>query len=184
MKNLVFVRDENCVLHNDDGPSILYPGNAFWYFNRGVISRTDGPAVDIFTGEEPKYLIDAVPLNDATAPDGKNYGRIIVENPEGLTPEIVDGIENAEILRIAIERMGVGKYLEMANAEVIDEQDNDIEMTKEVLMKTATLTVFVGICRSTGRMYYITVSDDCKTLNEARSYMSSGLDLKKCVGAS
>ena len=176
------VRDAEGLLHNENGPALIVEDFGIeQYYIHGVIHRTDGPAV-VFQDTEIDnlYIIEGVGLCEA----GMDLGRRIVMEPESLTVEEIDGIENLEIRRIALDRHGVEKYLQKANAKVIDQCTNDVEMTKEALISTKTLTYFCGVCRSTGRMYYISVPTTIKTCLEAREYMASGKKYVNCVGAS
>jgi hypothetical protein len=155
------------------------------YMINGQLHREDGPALEFFaTPEDNLWLLNAVPLNEANTEDNPNLAQRIVEDPNSLTIKEVEGIQNLEIKRIAIERMGPGRYLTGVNAKVVHEGGNDIEGTKEVLMKADGILYFVGVCRSTGRTYFISVDPECKTVEDARRFMSSDADPKLCVGAS
>jgi len=101
-----------------------------------------------------------------------------------LTSDEVNAIVNAEIKRIAVDRMGAERFLTQMKAVVIDEAINDVEGTKEALLESGNIVYFCGVCRSTGRVYYIPVDPEVRTCDAARKFMSSGKDLLKCIGAS
>ena len=164
------------VLHRDDGPAVEFP---------------DAPndSMYIWEGEGLKTAGWNNPAWKEEDPDAKDcLAKKIIMNPQDLTVEEINGIENAEHRRIALERKGIENYVEEAqnkgSCTVIDFGENDIEMTKEALMEISQKRYFVGVCRSTGRRYTIPVSNDCNTIRDARQFMSSGLPMDKCVGAS
>lgn len=200
---LINYTDENGRAHNDSGvaqslvagkvtsisPDTFKNAIVNRYFIHGVLHREDGPANEFNDPEHKQHnlwLINGVDLNEA----GAALAQKIVEKPQTLTLEEINNIQNLEIKRIAIERFGAEKYLTNMKAEVIDEATNDVEMTREALLKIQgrsrreDIVYFCGVCRSTGRNYFIPVSPDITTCSEARQFMSSGLDLKNCVGAS
>jgi hypothetical protein len=177
-------RDEEGLLHRDDGPALIDSDVQMWW-QHGVIHREDGPAVEFpdpphGNPEDNLYIIRGVGLCIA----GFDIGRKIVMEPKSLSISEILGIKNEEVKIIAIERYGPESFLVDANAEVIDESGNDVEMTREALFKISDIVYFVGACRSTGRVYYIPVPSVVKTCDEARKFMSSGKELNKCVGAS
>jgi hypothetical protein len=168
-------------IHCLDGPAFCPDEDTDMYYVDGVLHREDGPAV-VFKKSpiDNLYIFMGVGLNAA----GADIGKKIIENPEELTVDEVNKIENEEIRRIAIDRMGAERFLEAANALIVDQCVNDIDGTKEALFKAGNILYFCGICRSTGRVYYIPINPEIKTCEEARFFMSSGKDVKKCVGAS
>ena len=155
------------------------------YMINGQLHREDGPAVEFFqTPEDNLWLLNAVPINEANSEKNPNLAQRIVEDPMSLTIEEVEGIQNLEIKRLAIDRMGPARYLKGINAEVVHSGTNYIEGTLEVLMKAGNILYFCGVCRSTGREYFIGIDPECKTVEEARRFMASDADPKFCVGAS
>jgi dissimilatory sulfite reductase (desulfoviridin) alpha/beta subunit len=60
----------------------------------------------------------------------------IVMSPETQTVKQIRKEENEEVKRIRIDRYGWNKYFEEINAKTIDERDNDIEGTKEFLLRS------------------------------------------------
>jgi len=193
----------NGVLHNDNGPSqVLFRDEAndvichLRYYRDGVLHREDGPAVEFPNEpENSMYIIEGIGLKsagwikssydtDEEKTQADQLAKRIVMSPNNLTVEEIDSIQNQEIRRIAMTRMGIDKYVKESECEVLDLQANDVEGTKEALFKTKNnMFFFVGLCKSTGRMYTIPV-DECKKCEEARAFLSSGKNINKCVGAS
>lgn len=158
-------------LHREGGEpaSIGVAGEKRWYIN-GQLHREDGPAI-ISHGKE-SYFIGAVGVPEK-----------VVMNPADQTIQEITDEENLEVRRIRIERFGWERYLQEAGAEVIDEGMNVIESTKECLFVIKDMTIFVGACPSTARVYTMEVPNDTKTCEEARGYLSNK-DPKRCIGAS
>lgn len=188
-------RNENGQIHRLDGPAMIDTDGTKRYFVNGELHREDGPAVEFpYAPEDNRYIWRAVGLNLADADfmnddtpthlKNLNIGKMIIETPSLLTVEIVNRIKNVEIKRIAIDRMGVEKWLKECKATILDEAVNDIENTTEGLIKAEDFKYFVGVCKSTGRVYHVSVPDNVNNIQEARSFMNSGKPLNKCVGAS
>lgn len=47
--------------------------------------------------------------------------KLVIETPDQITVEMIDGETNAEVRRIMLERFGLLKYFEAKNAELVDE---------------------------------------------------------------
>lgn len=171
--------------HCEDGPALIDPGVCNMYYLNGVLSREDGPALEFLKSpEDSRYILNGVALMDA----GEEIGKKIVMDGKNLTFDEVIKIANVEVQRIAIERMNVEKFLIEGKAEVLDSDTNDIEGTHETVFSikhnNRILSFFCGVCKSTGRVYYISINAECNTCKKARQFMSSGKDMNKCVGAS
>ena len=49
-------RNEKWMLHNEDGPAVIWrDGDKFWWIN-GQLHRLDGPAIEFSSGEKHWYL--------------------------------------------------------------------------------------------------------------------------------
>jgi hypothetical protein len=115
----------------------------------------------------------AVQWNDGTGMwflDGhilRERGEQIVLRPETLKAEDINALKNEEERRVAIDRVGWGKFLADNGATVIDRRDNCVDNTIEVLIKQPKRSSerwapeeplrMVLACRSTGRKYFIAV---------------------------
>jgi hypothetical protein len=101
-----------------------------------------------------------------------------IERPDLIKVAHIENENNAEVRRILIERMGVGKYLAEVKAEVV-EWDGGIRgcdgSSNRVLMRSKHGMWLVGTDGSTERVYYMSVPDDVKTPSEAHRRIS-GVD--------
>lgn len=160
----------NGIHHREDGPAfILDCGKSKrWYIN-GQLHREDGPAIESY--DKIAYFISSLQVPEK-----------VVMNPKSQSLDEINNEINLEIKRIRIERFGWEEYLQNSDVEIIDSGNNDIEGTKEFLGKINEITIFVGACPSTGRVYVMEVDPSIKSREEARTYLS-GKDAKKCVGA-
>lgn len=95
----------------------------------------------------------------------------IVMNPHTQTIDQIRQEENEEIRRIRIERYGWEAYLTNINAKVLDQRENEIEQTVEVLMEGDNMRVLVVHCPSTGRIYGLEVLGEIKTCAEAQAWL-------------
>ena len=125
------------VFAKTDSP-ILAPENQV---DRRRLHCEDGPAVEYRDGFK-LWRIHGVEVNEQ-----------IVMSPESQTLEEIDNEENEEVKRIRIERYGWNKYLTEKNAECLDMRRNDIENTREALMRCGDMVVLVCACPSTARVY-------------------------------
>lgn len=169
-------------LHCTDGPAMTdEEGNSQRWYIDGLLHREDGPAIVYNNAPEDNlWLWRGVGLNFA----GPEIAKKIVLAPSTLAIPEIEGIENAECRRVALERFGMARYIEETNAKCIDDQVNHVEGTHEALFETPSGKFMYCICRSTGRDYQIPVPLSTKNCEEARAYMASGLMLNRCVGAS
>jgi hypothetical protein len=100
------------------------------------------------------------------------HGEKIIMTPEKLTIEEIDSINNEENRRVAIDRVGWGEYLEKTGATVLDQRENWVDNTAEILIAPGKNKVknaewphgerrepyrMVLACRSTGRKYFLAV---------------------------
>jgi hypothetical protein len=77
--------------------------------NNGQVHNLEGPAVTYANGWK-RYYINGVRVPEA-----------LIEDPTTLTLEQITGERNTEIRRIMIERLGIPKFLELAEAELVDD---------------------------------------------------------------
>lgn len=170
--------------HRENGPAIIvYDDNKVYmeqWMQDGVRHREDGPS--IFVRNKP------IDYNHWWHIRGVAVTEQIVMRPETLTVQQINSILNIEAKRIAIERYGWIKYLEEADAKVISENVNEIDGTKEVLVRlniglsgshgSAVSSVWNGDCNlllcscpSTGRVYPIEVPSNILTCEVAQEWL-------------
>jgi hypothetical protein len=99
----------------------------------------------------------------------------LIEKPKSITSERIAAEQNAEIRRVMIELRGWPWYLRTTKAQVVDQRKNEIEGTREALMRSRDGLVLVCACPSTARTYALEVPNEVKTCREAQAYLSSGL---------
>lgn len=95
-------------------------------------------------------------------------GEKIIMDPQNLDVKEVNKLQNEEERRIAIDRIGWGKFLQETGAKVIDYRENWVDNTVEVLIRPAKTREawrpdplrMVLSCRSTGRKYFLAVPED------------------------
>jgi hypothetical protein len=192
----VYRHPETRLVYNGytDIPAFIDPGSSERFFQQdrgGIINRTNGPAcVFPINPEDNLYIVDGRPLAQGGHLD---LARKIVMEPEKLTLDEIYSIVDEESKRIAIERFGLEEFIKVSNAKVLDEYENVIEGTHEALFElygnkegTIKFSFFCGVCRSTGRVYFIRVPnpDDNRTIEAAKKFMTGGMEPNKCVGAS
>jgi hypothetical protein len=103
----------------------------------------------------------------------------IVLRPHTQTIEQIRGEQNEEVRRIRIERYGWDRYLREVGAVVVDTRRNDIEATREALMRTPDgETVLVCACPSTARVYALEVPSEIQTCEAAQAWLSGGLSAR------
>jgi hypothetical protein len=109
--------------------------------------------------------------------NGVSVDEQIVLHPETQTLEQIRKEPNEEIKRIRIERYGWTNFLEGIKAVMIDERKNDIEGTKEFLLRSETenLCALLCICPSTGKEFVLEVPPTTTTCQDAQAYLSNGL---------
>lgn len=97
----------------------------------------------------------------------RERGEQIVMHPETLTADDIRNLRNEEERRVAIDRLGWGKFLASTGADVVDRRANWVDNTIEVLINPPKSRKdswapeeplrMVLACRSTGRKYFIAV---------------------------
>ena len=102
----------------------------------------------------------------------------VVMRPETQTVEQIRGEQNLERKRIRIDRYGWGRYLAETRAEVLDERVNDIEASREALLKTPDgETVLMARCPSTHKVFHMEVLDPAiSTCEQAQTWLHGGFN--------
>lgn len=150
----------------------------------GELHNDEGPAVHWADGAK-QYYIDGHELG--------HLGELIVDHPEQLTVENINGEENEEVKRLAIDRFGWGKYLEAIGARVIDRRENAVDNTIEALVsmrskfyrrtwgwrtppeeQTIEQRKLILSCRSTARQYFLAVPENVRNCEEGQHWMAEG----------
>jgi hypothetical protein len=92
------------------GPTeiVCIPRPSLWIAD-GQLHRADGPAVAWSTGESHYFW------------RGVGVPNWVIEEPQKITPKVIDGEANLERRRCLIERFGEEAYLRFRGAEPIDE---------------------------------------------------------------
>lgn len=121
---------------------------------------------------------------------GTQVNEQIVMRPETQTIQEIESEGNEEVRRIRIERYGWPKYLAQSGAEPIDSRTNDVDGTRESLLrlKNGSLRLLCA-CRSTARVYAVGVPREIETCEQAQKWMVGGSSLTvnkvgSCLGAS
>lgn len=153
----------------------------------GELHNFEGPAV-VYPDGAKAYWLNGHALGA--------LGEKIVERPETLTLEDINGPPNEEIRRCAIEAYGWVRYLEDMNAEILDRRENAVDNTIEALVRVneAALTPhfdpnaarlvkpheriarhkLVLACRSTARQYFLSVPNTIHTCEEGQRWLHDG----------
>jgi hypothetical protein len=108
----------------------------------------------------------------------------VVMKGDSQTVDQIRKEQNEEVKRIRIERfaglstpsqMGWRRYLAAVEAKPIDRRENDIDGTNEALFRTPdNMVIFLGACRSTGRIYALEQPQEIRTCEQAQNWMRSG----------
>jgi hypothetical protein len=116
--------------------------------------------------------------------DGVQVDQQIVLHPETQTVEQITSEPNEEVKRVRTERYGWKRYLTEVGATVLDRRRNDIEATRESLMRAPDgATVLVCACPSTARTYALEVPTGIQTCEQAQHWRSGGLS-RRIINAS
>jgi len=106
---------------------------------------------------------------------GVPVGSRVVLHPESITYAEVFTEPNAEVRRVLLERMGVERFLEEADAVVVD-QDTDTGGNRQLLKvrmpPDEPLVALVVFCPSTGHQYMLRVPPTMRTCHEAAAWMA------------
>jgi len=153
----------------------------WWWPYSGICVVGDRPA-EIHTLDEEGLHNDSGPA--VRFRDGWSIwaiGGIVVDEqvvlqPDTQTLQQIRRERNAEVQRIRIERYGWDRYLAEVGAVVIDRRRNDVEATRETLMRTpGGNRLLVCACPSTARVYALAVPRNVRTCERAQAWLSGGL---------
>ena len=148
------------------------PVEVHWDQRGERLSNDNGPAL-LFSDNWAVWVISGVRVDEQ-----------IVMRPSSQSVTQIREEQNEEVKRIRIERFGWQRYLHEIGATVADERLNDVEGTREALMKTPDgMVSFVGRCRSTGRVYFLEVDPSVETCEQAQRWLRNGRDMN-LIGAS
>lgn len=133
----------------------------------GFLHAEDGPAVS-WAGEEEYWFWHGV-----------RVPRFVVRQAERITARQVLGEENAEVRRVMIERMGLGRFIEEAGCRVLD-RDEDAGGPRELRLVDgespnpadggAWVAALMVRCPCTGRRYVLSVPPWMRTCREAAAW--------------
>lgn len=132
----------------------------------GVIHADDGPCVRFRDGWS-LWAIRGVVVDEQ-----------VVMRPETQTLAQIRADDNLERKRIRIERYGWARYLDEVGAEVLDERNNDIEASREALLRSSDgELVLVARCPSTHKVFHMEVLDPAvTTCEQAQTWLHGGLN--------
>lgn len=152
--------------------------------DNGDLHNDKGPAVTL--RDDPEEILSLYCINGVEVP------KKIVMEPDKITDTDIDNESNAEVRRIMIQQMGVGKYLEVTKAEILHMdmvfssncKDSDDSYIPRALMRDKSGRLFlVGTDGSTCRVYYMPVPNTVTTCNEAGTALA-GFDESEIVATS
>jgi hypothetical protein len=152
----------------------------WWWPYRGLCVACDRPeGLHLAGGRLHNDAGPAVRFRDGWsvwAIGGVRVDEQVVLHPETQTIKQIRREPNAEAKRVRIERFGWQRYLSEAGAAVIDRCRNDIEATRETLLRLpGGETVLLCACPSTARVYALEVPADVRTCAQAQAWLSGGL---------
>lgn len=156
----------------------------------GELHNDEGPAVAWNDGVKA-YYIDGHALGW--------LGELIVDHPEKLTIDHINGEENEEVKRIAIDKYGWGRYFKDINAQVIDRRENAVDNTIEALVTVRSKRYrrtwqraeqeaeefnieqrkLVLSCRSTARQYFLSVPETVRNCEGGQRWMAEGANTSR-----
>ena len=157
---------------------ILHHVPAYMRFTKSFLLLTERPKISVNAeGNIHNETGSAVSYADGSGfwfLDGHilvDQGEKIVMRPETLTPIEIQGIDNEEERRLAIDRFGWEKFLDGVGAVVLDKRENWVDNTVEVLVRIPEIKLpdnkfrpassrAILSCRSTGRRYMLAVPDE------------------------
>jgi hypothetical protein len=164
-----------------DGWADLARSCMWWWPYSGICVISERPA-EIHTSDGQRLHNDAGPAvrfrDDWSiwAIDGVLVDEQVVLHPETQTIPQIRRERHAEAQRIRIERYGWDRYLAGIGARVIDRRRNDIEATRETLLRGPDRQMFlVCACPSTARVHTLRVPPEIRTCEGAQTWLSGGL---------
>lgn len=121
----------------------------------------DGPAMRFRDGSEVWCI------------HGLDVDEQIVMRPETQELRQMINERNTDVRAIRIERFGWLPFLEQTGAAVLDERENVIEGTYEVLFESRVGNRLVATC-NTGRIICLGIEPGIRTCEEAQAYLRGG----------
>jgi hypothetical protein len=180
-RDVVGVRYEPHLSKRLDWWAELVRSGLWWWPYREICLVSERPAeIHVLDGERlHNDSGPAVRFHDGWsiwALNGVLVDEQVVLHPETQSLPQIRREQNAEVKRIRIERYGWDRYLAEVGATVIDRRRNDIEATRETLLRGPdSETVLVCACPSTARIYALRVPPEIQTCQEAQAWLSGGL---------
>jgi hypothetical protein len=123
-------------------------------------------------------------IGGVTVPD------FVFEQPEKITASAIKKMQNLEIRRIMIDRMGISKYLDAVHAKVLDmdsiyvfKDGDERTMPRALMVDDEGNKYLVGTDGSTERVYYMRVPPDSRTCRHAHSLIA-GFDENRIIANS
>jgi hypothetical protein len=164
-----------------DGWAELARSCFWWWPYREICIVSERPA-EIHAPDGERLHHDAGPAVrfrdgwSVWAIDGVTVDEQVVLRPQTQTLSQIQRERNAEARRVRIERYGWDRYLAEVGAAVVDRRRNDIEATRETLLRgPGRETVLVCACPSTARIYVLQVPPGTQTCQAAQAWLSGGL---------
>jgi len=134
------------------------------YLNeQGQLHREDGPAID-YQGHDYQWFINDIRVDEQ-----------IVMRPQTQTLDDILNERNADKQAIRIERYGWLPFLGLIKAETLDERENLVEGTYEVLYATNWGKKFVALC-PTGKIPVMGVPAHIATCEQAQKWLNGGVE--------
>ena len=106
---------------------------------------------------------------------GIRVSRRVAFNPETITYQEVLSERNVELRRILLERMGYERFMEQAQAKVIDQDKDpggDRRLMKVGMEADEDLVCLAVTCPSTGRQYMLRVPPSTRTCHQAAAWIA------------
>jgi hypothetical protein len=151
----------------------------WWWPYEGICVLSDRPEIcSMVDGRLHSTTGPAVRFRDGWSTwriGGVQVDEQIVMTPETQRIAQIRSESNAEVKRIRIERFGWDRYLRETDAVILDKRRNDVEATRECLMRGPDgETVLVCACPSTARIYALVVEPGIITCEDAQNWLSGG----------
>lgn len=150
----------------------------------GELHCEDGPA--LYFNEDSANILRIYCIHGVEVPEK------VVMSPETLTIKDIEDSDNAEVKRITMERLGIGKYLDDINAKIIQmdmtfasecRDSGDTHIPRILMEDNEGRRFLVGTDGSTHRIYHMQVPNTINTCSEAHSALI-GFDESKIVATS
>lgn len=96
----------------------------------------------------------------------------IVMRPHEQTIEEINAEDNADVRSIRIKRFGWTRYIAETDSACVEYRDNDLEGTKEALIRTPKGDQRLVVTCPTGRVFAMGVPSDVKSCEEAQVWLA------------